>query len=305
MKILSLPAIPLDAHKYTRGALLVLGGSRRFPGAAILAAQAGLLAGAGYVTLAIPASVASVAQAQMLSVPVIAARESAARESAGGQVPENAGKEVPQSTSKEVLQSTGVFAPDALPEILNQLSRIDAVVLGPGITTAPAVAEFVRSVQEWAHKTKTLLLIDADALSFVIPDEGTQTLAPHRILTPHAGELTRLFAATKTTTIEALAHHLNSIVVAKGPVTTITDGLRSVSYDEGTPALAKAGTGDVLSGIIGSLLAQGMNPFEAAEAGVIIHARTGRLAEKNYGTRSVIAEHLLEVLPFVLRDTCA
>jgi len=338
MTIPGLPAIPPDAHKYSRGSLLVLGGSTRFPGAAILAAQAGSLTGAGYVTLAVPASVVAIAQAHLLSIPVVGASETG-----------------------------GAFAADALADILEQVRHIDAVVFGCGLTVTSFTTAFTRSVQAWANQTGTPLLLDADALhadalyadalcadalcAEVLPaanqqatgynlstlhadvppansrpltsqpltsqlstnqpltcrppssQQPTSPLSPPRpVLTPHAGEIARLFSATATDSAEALARHLNAIVVAKGPVTTITDGARVVCCDEGTPALAKAGTGDVLSGIIGALLAQGMDPFEAAWAGVVLHARAGCLAEKAFGTRSVMAEHLLEAIPVILRD---
>ena len=273
MKALKLPAIPLDAHKYSRGSLLVIGGSTRFPGAAILAARSSALTGAGYVTLAIPAPALPVAQSQMLSIPVI-----------GGKALE------------------GAFAADALPGILELVNHVDAIVIGPGLTVTDSTMDFVRLVQTWADEANIPLLLDADALRAApfYPAKNTR-----RIITPHAGELARLFASTATATAGELALQQGVIVVAKGPVTIITDGARETSCNEGTPALAKAGTGDVLSGIIGSLLAQGMEAFEAAEAGVIIHARAGCYAEKTYGTRSVMAEHLLEALPAVLREALA
>ena len=304
MTIPNLPTIPPDAHKYSRGSLLVLGGSARFPGAAILAAQAGSLTGAGYVTLVVPASVVPVAQAHLRSIPVLGAKEADGTLVANG-----------------APVTKGVFAADGLPEILKHVKHIDAVVLGCGLTITPSTIAFAESVRTWADQAGIPLLIDADALQALhsssapssasastpasapaspsTPAPAPVVLSPRLVLTPHAGEIARLYASTKTDSPETLAQHLNAVVVAKGPVTCITDGVRVKYCDEGTPALAKAGTGDVLSGIIGSLLAQGMEPFEAAWAGVVIHARAGCLAEKNYGTRSVIAEHLLETIPAV------
>jgi len=298
MQRLNLPVISPKANKYTRGSLLIIGGSTRFPGAAILAALAGALSGAGYTTLATPISVVPTAQAHLLSIPVIGAQE-----------------------------MEGAFGAHAFSSILEKLNHINAVVLGPGLTSAPSALDFARSVQIWADKTSTPLVLDADALMASIPSSASSrhphsssespTASPspdsssslaytrRRILTPHAGELTRLLTRTGTSSVEELANHQHAIVIAKGPVTTITDRQRMVSCNEGTPALAKAGTGDVLSGIIGSLLAQGMDAFEAAEAAVIIHAHAGQYAEEKYGTRSVMAEHLLEALPAVLRDALA
>jgi len=270
---LALPTIQPDANKYTRGSLLVLGGSRRFPGAAILAARAAALTGAGYVTLATPTSIVPVAQTHMLSIPVVGAKE-----------------------------EDGAFASDGLRDVLKQVRHIDAVVIGCGLTVTSSTTKFVHSVQAWANETKTPLLIDADALGATRP---CSALSPLFVLTPHPGEIARLFASTSTSTAEELARYLNAVVVAKGPTSIITDGANRVVCDEGTPALAKAGTGDVLSGMIGSLLAQGMESFEAAWSGVILHARAGRCAEERYGTRSVMAEHLLEAIPVVLCDALA
>jgi NAD(P)H-hydrate epimerase len=98
-----------------------------------------------------------------------------------------------------------------------------------------------------------------------------------------------------------LAAMLNAVVVAKGPVTQVVAVDGSHSSSTGTVALAKAGTGDVLSGMIGSLLAQGMSPFEAAKLGVELHGQAGRLAEQRLGRRSVCAEDLLETLPLALK----
>jgi hydroxyethylthiazole kinase-like uncharacterized protein yjeF len=117
---------------------------------------------------------------------------------------------------------------------------------------------------------------------------------PCLILTPHEGELKRLYEATKTSTLEDLAQLLNCVIVAKGPKTLIVSPTQYFTSTTGTVALAKAGTGDVLSGIIGALLAQGAPPFKAAVLGVELHGRAGRLAEQKFGRRSVCAEDIIE-----------
>jgi len=280
-----LPSIPANAHKYTRGNVLVLAGSARFPGAAILAAQAAARAGAGYVTLAIPAPAAPVAQAHLLSIPVIQA---------------------PADT-------TGSFAPHALPSLLAAVTHVDAIILGPGLTVTPGTTTFVQTV---LTQTTAPLLIDADALTILahIPllsflAQGAENLCPQSdkpsrsslVLTPHAGELARLYAATSTNSPTQLARATGAIVVAKGPTTTVASASRTVLLAYGTPALATAGTGDVLSGIIGSFMAQGVAPFDAATLGVYLHSMAGRAAEQHLGTRSVMAEDVLAHIPSVLR----
>jgi NAD(P)H-hydrate epimerase len=149
------------------------------------------------------------------------------------------------------------------------------------------------------------LLLDADALNLLSqlpsPSSLSQPFFLPPILTPHAGELKRLLSASGATDARQLAKALNAIVVAKGPETLIVSPTQSRVSTAGTPALAKAGTGDVLSGIIGSLLAQGASPFDAAVLGVELHGRAGRIAEQRLGCRAVCAEDVIEALPSVLK----
>ena len=262
-----------DANKYTRGSLLLLAGSVRFPGAAILAAKAAAKAGAGYVTLAIPQPAAQVAQNHLLSIPVIAASS-----------------------------QNGAFAADAWESVRAQVNHIDAVVLGPGLTITPSTSAFVQSVISGFEGS---LVIDADALSILATlyadNKGLSMSSRNPILTPHAGELKRLLDKTQISDIEILAKILVSIIVAKGPTTKIVSPTQSYDSSTGTAALATAGTGDVLSGIIGSLLAQGTTAYNAALLGVEIHSLAGRIAEQKIGRRSVCAEDVIEAIPVVLQ----
>ncbi|MDR0347110.1 MAG: NAD(P)H-hydrate dehydratase [Coriobacteriales bacterium] len=267
-----LSPIPLDAHKYTRGSLLVCAGSARFPGAAILAAKAAARAGAGYVTLAIPEPVVMVAQTHLLSIPVLAAPA-----------------------------ANGVFAADAWEVIGAHTGHLDAIVLGPGLTVTPSTSAFVQTI---LRETGVPLLLDADALNILsaLAQQGFRPVTSNRalLLTPHAGELARLYEATGTSNPQQLAEALQAIVVAKGPETHIVSTTRAHRSTAGTPALAKAGTGDVLAGVIGSFIAQSIAPFEAALLGVELHGRAGQLAEERLGRRAVCAEDLLETLPLAL-----
>jgi len=282
------PPVLVDANKYTRGSLLVLAGSARYPGAAVLAARAAARTGAGYVTLAIPEPVAQVAQGHLLSIPVIAAPA-----------------------------QDGAFAPDAWEPVAGQVSHKDAIILGPGLTVTPSTSAFVRSVMLLSSAPT---VIDADALNvfaaFCAVDKqppawfiekpggplSTEKDAQNLILTPHGGELRRLFEATQTSKLEVLARVLNSIIVAKGPTTQIVSANKTYISTTGTAALAKAGTGDVLSGIIGSLLAQGATPFDAAVLGVEIQGKAGRVAEERLGRRSVCAEDVIKAIPTVIQE---
>lgn len=261
-----LPPISHDANKYTRGSLLVLAGSARFPGAAVLAAQAATRTGAGYVTLGTPAPAAQIAQTHLLSVPVVA-----------------------------LPATEGAFASNAFAVALAQMNHVNAIVLGPGITKTPAVAAFVKTV---LRDARVPLLLDADALNCLTFFSAAVSVP--LILTPHAGELKHLLAETGSASVHQLATQLNAVVVCKGPETHIITPTQSSVSTTGTPALAKAGTGDVLSGIIGSLLAQGASPYDAAVLGVELHGRAGRLAEERLGRRSVCAEDVVDSIAAAL-----
>ena len=273
-----MPPISPDANKYTRGSVLVLAGSERFPGAAILTALAAARTGAGYTTLAIPSGVAIVAQKQLQSIPVLA-------------VPEN----------------EGAFATGSLTAALDKLSHVDVLIVGPGLTITAGTQAFVLELLE---QTDQPLLLDADGLNSLATQSGAMIPLRNRtdrgapvILTPHAGELKRLSAALGVADdAMLLARETGAIVVAKGPKTIITDGTSTVSSAYGTMALAKAGTGDVLAGVIGSLLAQGATAFTAAELGVYIHSQAGRRAQGLLGPRSVMAEDLLDQIPGIIKE---
>lgn len=269
---MQLPTIERDANKYTRGCLLIIAGSARFPGAAILAAQAAARSGAGYTSLAIPASVVQVAQSHLLTVPVIAAAE-----------------------------TNGAFAAHALVGILPQMQRIDAILCGPGLTVTESTRGFLAKLLK---QTACPLVLDADALNLLSETDSDgkllwQSLPAGVILTPHAGELKRLLATTNTSTAAELALLLQAVVVAKGAETDVFSPDREIEpyhYQDGTAALAKAGSGDVLAGIIASLLAQGLTAWQAASYAVQIHGRAGSLAEANGSRRSLIARDIIDTL---------
>lgn len=273
-----LPPVPDDANKYSRGSVVVLAGSVRFPGAAVLAAVAAARTGAGYTTLVIPQSAAPIAQMHLCSIPVVPAPE-----------------------------SEGAFVEKSARAALDVLSHTDALIVGPGLTVTRGTKDFMIALLKSATAP---LLIDADGLNALAQTaSGIDTLRAYTankasvILTPHTGELKRLaYAADIEADAESLAKATGAIVVAKGSTTIITDGAIIIASRYGTSALAKAGTGDVLSGIIGSLAAQGVAPLLAAELGVYIHSQSGCRAQQEFGLRSIIAEDLLEQIPSVFKE---
>ncbi len=251
-----LPAFSTESHKYTRGHTLVAGGPLASTGAAKLAATAALRAGAGLVSIACDRD----------SLPAYAAS---------------------LTTIMTKLENFGTLVEDR---------RVTGLVIGPG----NGVTDVTRARITLALNAKTPVVLDADALSVL--GQNKQALAPllHRacVLTPHEGEFMRIaeHSGDKLFRAKGAAHDLGCIIVLKGSDTVIAapDGRAAINTNA-PPFLATAGTGDVLAGLIGGLLAQGMDPFAAACAGVWMHGEAGQLAG-----RGLIAEDLPGLIPKVL-----
>lgn len=268
-----LPVPAAAAHKNERGRVLVIAGSARFPGAAVLCAQGAMRAGAGYVTLAVPDPVVAIAQAHLLAVPVIG---------------------LPAGRTKG-------FSADAGEMALEMAREYDAVVLGPGLTMADGAVAMARQV---VARLDRPLVIDADGLNALV--DATELIGSRgapTVLTPHPGELARLLGrsasdvqADRVSSSSALAGG-GSVVVLKGAGTVVSDGTDTVIITAGTPALATAGTGDVLAGIIGSLLAQGVEPLSAGALSAHLHGRAGEAAAAELTPMCVTAEDVPGYLP--------
>jgi NAD(P)H-hydrate epimerase len=272
-----LDEIPHRAHdstKFAAGALLVCGGSTGLTGAPCMAAEAAMRAGAGYVTALVPASLNIVFEQRLLEV-----------------------------MSVPMPDKDGTLTQPALEAALERVERANAFVLGPGLGRKPGTFKLVRKL---AEAIPIPLLLDADGLN---AHEGRLEALAERsaatVLTPHAGELARLLetdsaeiAAHRLRCVRAAAERAAAVVLLKGDDTIVAapDGRAAVSRG-GAPALSTAGTGDVLSGVIGAYLSKGMDPFDAACAGAFVHARAGRLAAKEIGTEGVIAGDVIALLP--------
>ena len=268
-----------NGHKYKRGHAIVVSGGASHTGAARLAARAALRIGAGLVTLATPADALGINASQVTAVMV------------------------------RVFDGSAGFA-----EILSD-PRKSGVVLGPGLGVGGATRDLVAAaLAPQPERPDTVRarvgLLDADALtSFADDAEALRRLiatAPGPVvITPHDGEFARLFSAqswlhqgSKLDRTRAAARFLGCTVLLKGADTVIAEpGGRAAISESGVPWLATAGSGDVLSGMIGGLLTQGMPPFEAAAAGDYLHTAAARL----FGP-GLIAEDLAEMLPRALRD---
>ncbi|MFL5845768.1 MAG: NAD(P)H-hydrate dehydratase [Solirubrobacteraceae bacterium] len=259
--------IPLrqrNSTKFDSGHVLVCGGSPGLGGAPCLAAEAAMRAGAGYVTACVPEALVPVVDARLLEV-----------------------------------MSAPLDADDAI----ERSERGGAMVVGPGMGRLPGAEELAR---ELARRAPVPLLLDADGLN--AHAGRLEDLAARRaptVLTPHEGELGRLLGVDSADIKARRLHHARdaarrsgAIVVLKGDDTLIAEPSGRVAVNPGaTPALATAGTGDVLSGVIGALLAKGMDPFTAACASVFLHARAGRLAADRIGAEGLVAFDVIASLP--------
>ena len=269
-----------DSNKFAAGSVLVCGGSLGLTGAPCMASESAMRAGAGYVTACGPASLNAIFASKLLEVMT-----------------------VPLPDVDGALQARGVE------QVLERADRADALVLGPGLGRADETQEFA---QQLARHVPVPLLLDADGLNAHAGAIGLLADREHpTVMTPHAGELARLLesdsaavGAQRLESVRRAASTARAIVVLKGDDTLVAtpDGRVAVNRG-GAPALATAGTGDVLSGVIGAYLAKRMDPFAAACAGVLVHARAGQLTARDIGPEGVIAGDVIAALPRALAST--
>jgi NAD(P)H-hydrate epimerase len=270
-----LPPRPLDGHKGTFGRVLVVGGNDGMIGAPVLAGTSALRMGSGLVQLAVPRSILSTA----LSI-----------------TPELIGLALGKAAGKDQLLEAG--------------EKADAIVIGPGLGQTPESAgRLTRLV-----RLEKPMVVDADGLNLLAKMKvWPKFFKAGAVLTPHPGEMARLGALIGRTTVPsdeagridiaaAAARAFGQVVLLKGSRTVVTDGERVFVNTTGNSALSKAGTGDVLSGVIGSLLGQGVERFDAACLGAHLHGRAGEIAGERLGLRSVLAREVVEALPQAIRE---
>lgn len=272
--LLPLPAH--DANKYTRGVLDAVVGSERYPGAACLAAYASQRMGAGYTEVFTHPTAVDLVRGFRPSL---------------------------------VVQPRAAL-PATLPASLPGKPR--AYLVGCGFDADDA--ESPRLVHALLKRAEAPVLVDGSGLDALTSEKGRRLLKRRflagqpTVITPHAGEATRLARPLGLPTDDpcALARSLSLalgvIAVVKGPVTFISDGEQTVRMAHGTPALAKAGTGDVLAGMIGALLAQGLDALNAAVLGAELHGRAGLAAAARWSTIAVTAEDVIECIPNALAE---
>jgi NAD(P)H-hydrate epimerase len=298
-----LPARPRSAHKGTFGRALIVAGSVNYVGAATLAGAGAKRVGTGLVTMALP----------MPIQPAVAAG-------------------LTEATYLLLPHDLGVIASGAVPVLCDSLDDYDALLLGPGLTQEKETVSFVHALLglEQAERRGRLgfvssaasdqsegpdlppLVVDADGLNaLAAADRWWKMLPPGTILTPHPGEMARLMGDGVTTKdvqadrnglAQRMAARWNVVVVLKGAFTVVADpGGRVFVLPFANPALATAGSGDVLAGAIVGLRAQALGAFEAAVAGAYLHGLAGELARADLGDMGVVAGDLPPRLPLALR----
>lgn len=268
-----LPKRDENAHKGNFGRILLLCGSLGYTGAAYFAAMGALRTGAGLVYLGVPESIYAI-EAGKLNEPVIFP------------LPDQGGR----------------LDKSAIPEILERLPRMDAVLIGPGLGLGTGPEAVLTAVLTHAACP---VVVDADGITLLVRhmDILRGRMAP-TVLTPHDGEFARLFGPVgedRMASARAAALDSRSIVLLKGHRTYITDGTRDYRNTTGNPGMATGGSGDVLAGILASLLGQGLEPLEAAACAAWLHGKAGDLCAVDLGEYGMLPTDLLGYLPRLLK----
>ncbi|MFC2029283.1 NAD(P)H-hydrate dehydratase [Chloroflexota bacterium] len=298
-----LPSRPGGAHKGTFGRALIVAGSVNYVGAAVLAGTAATRVGAGLVTMALPTPIQ----------PVVASR-------------------LTEATYVLLPHDLGVIAPGAKEILAQEMDECQALLVGPGLTQEEVTVTFVRSLlglestgkkermgflDSLSPGAQTLgalprLVVDADGLNaLATADEWWAALPQNTVITPHPGEMARLMGGKSTVReIQAdregiaarMAEQWGVVVVLKGAFTVVAEPAgRLVVLPFANPGMATAGSGDVLSGAIAGLRAQGASAFEAAVAGAYLHGQAGEMARTVLGDMGMVAGDLLPRLPLALK----
>lgn len=269
-----LPARPRDGHKGTFGHLLLVAGGRGKSGAAVLAARAAVRSGAGLVTCAVPE-------------PVADAVDRGSVESMTWPLP---------------LEGDGSLGSAAVKAVLEAAEGKAAVALGPGLGTAGSTPASVRRL---VRDLGVPLVLDADGINAFAGKAGELRDRPApTVLTPHPGELGRLMGMStqeitsdRLEAVQRAAQETGCVLLLKGASTLVADPAGPVAVNPtGNAGMATGGTGDVLTGMIGALLAQGMDPFAAARAGAYLHGLAGDLAAERIGERALAAGDVVDCL---------
>lgn len=275
---LPLPTLAADTDKDARGRVMVVGGGAEVPGAALLSGLAALRVGAGKLQMA---ATAGFAQGLALAIP---------------------------EARVITVAGAGDFSPEAAPALVKAAARCDAVIVGPGMMDEAPSADLAARLMEGAGEAAFVL--DAAAMT-AIGDHAAAARGAHRlVLTPHPGEMAALSGRSKeevqadpVAVAREMAARFKAVVALKSRDTWIVspDG-RAWLHRAGAPGLATSGSGDVLAGAIGGLLARGASPVTAAVWGVWLHGRAGARLSERIGPLGFLARELLDELPRALAE---
>lgn len=274
-----IPARQSDSHKGTYGRLLVIGGSRGLSGAAAMASMAGLRAGAGLVTLAVPKSLHDLMEIKLTEVMT---------------------KPLPETDEVSI-------SIEALEAIKQMALDVDVLAVGPGMSVNESTVNLIKEMLTVVEKP---MVLDADALNAVAGSiHLLKKCKGPLVLTPHPGEMARLLGIkteevqnNRIEVVREAAVNWNAVVVLKGE-RTITAGPEGSIYinPTGNPGMSTGGTGDVLTGVIAGFMAQGLSPLRAAVAGTYFHGLAGDLAADDKGKIALIAGDVLDYLPLAVK----
>ncbi len=278
-----LPERPSGANKGSFGSVLVVAGSINYIGAAYLACNGALRAGAGLVTLAIPTRLQAIVASKMVEVTYLPLPES----------------------------RPGIISPQAARIIQRELDNYNVVLVGCGLGQSQPAMRFVKTMLFRLKNPPEFMVVDADAINTLaqIPN-WWQQLSGDIILTPHPGEMARLSRVSVTEVqtdrvgiARDMAREWQKTIVLKGAYTAIVNPEGNVRINPAAnPGLASAGTGDILAGIISGLVAQGLNIFDAGSLGAYIHGKAGEIVKSQLGDAGMIASDILPAIPLAIKQ---
>ncbi len=273
-----LPPIELNANKGSRGHLLCVCGSYTMPGAAVISVLSAIRSGTGLVRLTTPVS----------AYPIIASH-------------------LVQPIFNPVADQDGMLSTDAIHSVLKDTEWADSVLLGCGVGNSRDITEITKSVLK---NSNSPIILDADGINSITSciDILKDVKVPI-VLTPHPGEMSRLISKTvadvqadRISVAKSFAKEYGVVLVLKGANTVVTDGESVFVNTSGNPSMAMAGTGDMLSGMISSFIAQGMDAFSASLAGVYLHGLSADIEAKRYGMRGLTVMDMIERLGILMSE---
>jgi ADP-dependent NAD(P)H-hydrate dehydratase / NAD(P)H-hydrate epimerase len=272
-----LPLRPLDAHKGTFGKVLVIGGSKNFPGAPVLSSLGALRVGAGYLTIALPESIYPIVASKVIEPTFIP---------------------LPEDQNGILIAAVDILE--------SSLDMFDVILIGNGLGMGSSTQKFVQKFL--SLKIKQPIVIDADGLNIISSGTFLKDIKLNGVLTPHPGEMARLtglsvkeIQADRIQVSKEFSKIWGVTIILKGVDTVIASPDGEVYLNPfSIPSLATAGTGDVLAGMIAGFLGQGLNVLDASIVGTYIHGLTGEKLQNEIGDAGVIASDLLDLLPHMI-----